>query len=203
MKYLLINRFLQWGEHADICWLKHTSPHSLGGFIDQKARQQLVILCQRIIIYSYCISAELYIYSPHSNVGAYVMATFFLERGGVCFLNGFFTNLEVHWGFAYLVFVLLWPGVNMYKVYFDYPPIYWASLCLCGTYIHPFSRTEPRNDFVDQWIFERFQSLFVSLIRTMFYTYIHNDLRPSIDIYYTINKINIQFVITNAEMKKF
>lgn len=91
----------------------------------------------------------------------------------------------------------------MYKVYFDYPPIYWASLCLCGMYIHPFSRTEPRNDFVDQWIFERFQSLFVSLIRTMFYTYIHNDLRPSIDIYYTINKINIQFVITNTEMKKF
>lgn len=71
---------------------------------------------------------------------------FFGVGRGICLLNGV---LEVLCSFAYLVFVLLWPKVDMFKVYFDYPPIHCASF-VSVWYIHPSLRTEPLNDFVDQ-----------------------------------------------------
>lgn len=122
----------------------------------------------------------------------------FVLEGGGCSLNGFLHKLKkfhVQFSFAYLVFVLLWPEVD--KVYFDYPPIYCASF-VSVWYIHPSLRTEPLNDFVDQWIFERFQlwvCLFHLLGQCPMYTYINNDLRPSIDTYHQPNKY--KFCINN------
>lgn len=66
----------------------------------------------------------------------------FIWSGGVYSLHGF---LEVLSSFAYYY----GPKGDMFKVYFDYPPIYCASF-VSVWYIHPSLRTEPLNDFVDQ-----------------------------------------------------